>query len=1010
MRILLPAVMLLLAPLSTSQATVHSIAAPDLLTPMTGVVDPGPKLGTKRSQPVHVDIALLRRARIGHMIRVRMFADAVFTLKLEDLEIEPFVENTFHWRGSVVGRAGSCFVLTVHEDAFAGWIFPNNPKFQSLSIQGAPGMYVARELVDDVHQGTVMPVPAHMRRSGVLSSSACNDNPDQIDLLLVYGAAAQAQAGSGARARAAIAAAVAQANTICSRSAMTMRFRAKSIEYINYATSGNQGTDLRRLTDTSDGFMDSVHARRRALNADLVAYIRGGSGGTAWCFHSWGLGFSVTGLASLGAMTLAHELGHNLACGHDPANNTPGNRCTNTAYGRGHNFLYDTTLLVRSYAYTVMSYSSNWGDCSFPWVCQKARLPNFSSPLVRLRFGSALFPTGTASRDNRRTILEFRQRVANFSRSATNANRLPSIRRSPSSVRLNLGYHNGGTVMSCAATGHVNSIKYQWRRNRRNVAGATSSTLRLGSEITAAMAGSYDCAVTSCAGTVYTNPATLSVGPERVLRKGAVPPSGAWNVVENIGDVDGDGYDEFVNALPTSGRSWVTVWNGKTHDFFMSISYGTGLHAGYSATGADIDGDGFSDLILGMPSRNSNQGAIAYIRGSDLKAKRTTTRLLAVGAAGSRLGERITAANLDAAANIDIAVAGRDQLTAYSSTGRKLWSVKPAPGTFINGLDTVGDVNSDGYDDLILGLPSYLSNRGRWELRSGRNGALLRSWNGSAGEQRGAAVCGIGGDVDGDGVNDFVSASPPYTGRGLVQFWSGRTGQFIRSRWGSSGDKLWGRWVSRIGDYNSDGFVDVLVGAKGYCSVMSGKDSSILRTITGTNDDFGLRVAGLHSDGDVRGDILVVEAKKAWWKYDRAPTASPPKWFAYGRTCAGTGGKLPRIGLSGPLPRLGGTISVTLTGGRSNSAAICRLAGSTANIPLDAFGITGCSLLVQNTLANFVTPTDGGGSSKFGPMQISSELRWLGADLNWQWLVLDPGGNAFGLTLSDAAEWTIGAK
>ena len=64
---------------------------------------------------------------------------------------------------------------------------------------------------------------------------------------------------------------------------------------------------------------------------------------------------------------------------------------------------------------------------------------------------------------------------------------------------------------------------------------------------------------------------------------------------------------------------------------------------------------------------------------------------------------------------------------------------------------------------------------------------------------------------------------------------------------------------------------------------------------------------------------------------------------------------------------------------------------------------------MQNILIDWVVPTNSSGKSQF-TLPISPQTRFTGLKLTWQWYVLDMGSNPLGLTASDGAEMTIGAR
>lgn len=78
------------------------------------------------------------------------------------------------------------------------------------------------------------------------------------------------------------------------------------------------------------------------------------------------------------------------------------------------------------------------------------------------------------------------------------------------------------------------------------------------------------------------------------------------------------------------------------------------------------------------------------------------------------------------------------------------------------GSADVGDVNKDGFDDLLIGAWQYSAvapSGGRIYLYSGRDGSILQTITGRIpGETLGFDAAGAG-DVDGDGVNDFLVTS-----------------------------------------------------------------------------------------------------------------------------------------------------------------------------------------------------------------------------------------------------------
>ncbi len=184
----------------------------------------------------------------------------------------------------------------------------------------------------------------------------------------------------------------------------------------------------------------------------------------------------------------------------------------------------------------------------------------------------------------------------------------------------------------------------------------------------------------------------------------------------------------------------------------------------------------------------------------------------------------------------------------------------------------LADVDGDGADDILVTAAFNDAggvNAGRVYLYSGRTGAELFHWDGTAGEQNGFAVRDAG-DVDNDTIHDIVSGAPASGGIGRVYVYSGADGHLIHSiQIGVAGDKF-GAAVCGVGDVNDDGYDDLVIGAEGHDAagtdagrvyIISGRDgSTVLWTIDGVDagDQFGNAVANASDvTGDGYDDLIV---------------------------------------------------------------------------------------------------------------------------------------------------------
>lgn len=149
-----------------------------------------------------------------------------------------------------------------------------------------------------------------------------------IDLMIVYTPAALTYAGGTAGINNVIAQAMTRAQACMDNSQIPVTFRLAHSAQITYTESGNSNTDIARLQNTSDGYMDEVHAWRDTYGADVVHLLTtaNDTGGLGYLLNTtaglpaWA--FSLTRVQQAATTyTVIHEVGHNMGAHHHKAQN-----------------------------------------------------------------------------------------------------------------------------------------------------------------------------------------------------------------------------------------------------------------------------------------------------------------------------------------------------------------------------------------------------------------------------------------------------------------------------------------------------------------------------------------------------------------------------------------------------------------------------------------------------------------------------------------------------------------
>ena len=116
-------------------------------------------------------------------------------------------------------------------------------------------------------------LPIDPRSRAQPSYSLLDGDANLVDLMVVYPAAVREEAGSTSAIQSEIMKAVADANLCYRNSQVNLLVRLVHMEEVAYTPTGLLGTDLDRLKNTSDGYMDSIHSTRDQYGADLVALL-----------------------------------------------------------------------------------------------------------------------------------------------------------------------------------------------------------------------------------------------------------------------------------------------------------------------------------------------------------------------------------------------------------------------------------------------------------------------------------------------------------------------------------------------------------------------------------------------------------------------------------------------------------------------------------------------------------------------------------------------------------------
>ncbi len=391
--------------------------------------------------------------------------------------------------------------------------------------------------------------------------------------------------------------------------------------------------------------------------------------------------------------------------------------------------------------------------------------------------------------------------------------------------------------------------------------------------------------------------------------------------VSGVGDVNGDGVDDFVIGAP--GEANGEYKEGRVHLYYGSRTDFTGtpdlilesdsnnpFFGGAVAAAGDVNSDGYDDVLIGayrFTGSFSDEGKAFLYYGSASGLITTPAWTMVGGQDKAHFGRAVASAGdvngdgygdiLIGSSNYSLTVARAGQAYLYygSASGPSLvpdWvgEGQSSLDAYGSAVASAGDVNNDGYDDIIIGaskndIGGRDSGRAYVYYGSASGPSSVEDWatNGDAANDYYASSVSGAGDVNGDGYADIIIGAELDTSSIFGPRWdSGRLFAFYGSASGLSTTPSWvfdneqpyaqlGGAVTGLGDINSDGYDDIIAGAthydhnqtdEGAALIFFGSETGLSTTpITLEKEQdqalFGVSVGAGDIDGDSIPDIIV---------------------------------------------------------------------------------------------------------------------------------------------------------